>query len=81
MNPTTDLIKENNMTVYQRKGYNDRQEYLLSLSEEYEMGYEDVLAIADVLGEVEDFDGLVSALDEWDVLNSSFIEYAEQVIE
>ena len=49
--------------VYQRNGYSSRREYLNSLAEEY--GKEAVFAIADVLGPNEDFDGLVTELEDY----------------
>lgn len=52
------------MTVYEVKGYIDRDDYLKSLAEEYEVDLATVLALASVLGPSEDFDGLVSALED-----------------
>jgi hypothetical protein len=49
------------MNIYQKNGYADRQEYLDSLTEEYG---EVVYIIADMLGETEDFDGLVTTLED-----------------
>lgn len=46
---------------YELNGYKDRKEYLDSLAEEYG---ENVYFLADMLGESEDFDGLVSALED-----------------
>jgi hypothetical protein len=50
---------------YLERGFASRAEYLKSLSEEYEVGIEEVQAIADLLGPTEDFDGLVSALEDF----------------
>ncbi len=50
--------------VYQENGYTDRDDYLKSLSEDYGVPIEAVLALADVLGPDEDFDGLVSNLED-----------------
>ena len=50
--------------VYQENGYTDRDDYLNSLSEDYGVPIEAVLALADVLGPDEDFDGLVSNLED-----------------
>lgn len=72
MNHTLDLVKEKPMSIYQKKGYADRNEYLLSLAEEYEMDVEDVFTIANTLGKMEDFDGLLMALDDWTMLNDAF---------
>lgn len=53
--------------IYQEHGYFDRAAYLLFLSEEYYIEHEIVLALADVLGPEEDFDGLVSTLEDTDM--------------
>ena len=50
--------------VYQRNGYKHRQDYLESLADDYEIDLETVLALAEVLGPSEDFDGLVSAIED-----------------
>ena len=50
--------------IYQQNGYTDRDDYLTCLSEDYEVSIEDVYSLADMLGENEDFDGLVSALED-----------------
>ena len=50
--------------VYQENGYADRADYLNSLSEDYGIPAEAVLALAEVLGPDEDFDGLVSNLED-----------------
>ena len=55
---------ENEQTIYQQKGYEDRKDYLKSLSEDYGVPYYMVLEIANMLGETEDFDGLVTSLED-----------------
>ena len=50
--------------VYQENGYADRADYLNSLSEDYGIPAEAVLALAEVLGPDEDFDGLISSLED-----------------
>lgn len=52
------------MSVYTDNGYANRQEYLLSLAEDYGVDYTDVVAVAGILGPSEDFDGLLSALED-----------------
>lgn len=42
----------------------DREDYLRMLSEEYGVDYYTVSCMADVLGENEDYDGLISALED-----------------
>ncbi|ALS22262.1 hypothetical protein [Paenibacillus naphthalenovorans] len=53
-----------NQNIYQENGYTNRREYLESLAEDYGVSLETVLAIADMYGESEDFDGLLSALED-----------------
>jgi hypothetical protein len=48
-------------TVYEIAGYKNRQEYLNCLAEDYG---EAVYAAAELLGEMEDFDGLVSFCED-----------------
>lgn len=50
--------------IYQKNGYADRDDYLNCLSEDYGVSIEDVYSLAEILGENEDFDGLVSALED-----------------
>ena len=50
--------------VYEMNGYESRQDYLNNLAENMGVRPEVVFALADILGETEDFDGLVTALDD-----------------
>lgn len=50
------------MTVYTDNGYADREDYLDSLREEY--GCDLVDTLISVLPDSEDFDGLVTALED-----------------
>lgn len=59
------MFKEN---IYQQNGYTDRDDYLNCLAEDYGVPLEDVYSLADMLGENEDFDGLVSALEDAECL-------------
>lgn len=52
------------LSVYQERGYEDREEYLLSLADQYGVDLASVIALADVLGPNEDFDGLVSMIED-----------------
>ena len=54
-----DKMDEN---IYQENGYADRDDYLNRLSEDYSVSIEDVYDLAEILGENEDFDGLVLLL-------------------
>ena len=53
------------MNVYQENGYKDRKDYLKSLAEDFDMEYLDVLMLATTLGEVEDFDALITSLEDY----------------
>ena len=53
-----------NENIYQENGYADRDDYLNCLSEDYGVSIEDIYSLAEMLGENEDFDGLVSALED-----------------
>ena len=47
--------------VYKMNGYDNRQDYLDSLAEEYG---DNVYFLADLLGPSEDFDGLITSLED-----------------
>lgn len=50
---------------YQAFGYENREDYLSCLAEDYGLSLEQVVRpLADLLGPTEDFDGLVSALED-----------------
>ena len=51
-----------NENIYQENGYADRDDYLTCLSEDYGVSIEDVYDLTEILGENEDFDGLVVLL-------------------
>lgn len=50
--------------IYREKGYRNRKDYLESLADDYDIPLYVVLAAAQVLGPYEDFDGLISILDD-----------------
>ena len=52
------------MTVYEENGYSNREDYLKSLAEDFDMEYKDVLMLATTLGEEEDFDALITSLED-----------------
>jgi hypothetical protein len=58
------ILESDNVNVYQRNGYGSRTEYLESLADEHGISFETVSDLADLLGEVEDFDGLVNACQD-----------------
>lgn len=57
-------VKIAKQIIYQQNGYADRDDYLTCLAEDYEIPIEDVYSLANMLGANEDFDGLVSALED-----------------
>lgn len=50
--------------IYHQNGYESRKDYLKSLAEENGVSYENVLMIAELLGPDEDFDGLVTSVED-----------------
>ena len=59
------MFKEN---IYQENGYADRDDYLTCLSEDYGVSIEDVYSLAEMLGENEDSDGLISVLEDAEMI-------------
>lgn len=51
-------------TIYQEHGYKDRKDYLKGLAEENGLSYQTVYLMANLLGPSEDFDGLVTMLED-----------------
>lgn len=51
-------------SIYLRNGFKNRDDYLKSLSEDYGVPLDVVYMLADTLGESEDFDGLITALED-----------------
>ena len=56
----------NKMSVYTENGYKNRRDYLNGLAEDYGVPLEIVYAAADLLGPEEDFDGLVTTIEDYD---------------
>jgi len=50
--------------IYKENGYTDRKDYLQCMSDMYGVPLDVVTELADLLGESEEFDGLVSALED-----------------
>lgn len=55
----------NAYNAYTENGYKNRADYLQCLSEDYEVDIHTVVMLADLLGPNEDFDGLVTALEDY----------------
>jgi hypothetical protein len=51
--------------IYTENGYKSREDYLNSLSKDYGIDLESVKTISDMLGPNEDFDGLITSLDDY----------------
>ena len=51
--------------VYEMNGYADRQDYLDDLADNMGIDRSIVSALADMVGETEDFDGLVTGLQDF----------------
>lgn len=49
---------------YEEEGYENRRDYLQGLADEYGVDYITVAVLADALGPNEDFDGLVTELED-----------------
>ena len=55
------------MSIYQENGFESRREYLLDLADNMGIDASIVFALADMLGSSEDFDGLVTSLEDYAV--------------
>ena len=53
------------MNVYKEQGYKDRDDYLKFLASDFCLSEDIVFALADMLGGGEDFDGLVTSLEDY----------------
>lgn len=53
------------MSIYTDQGYKDRIDYLTSLAVDFALPIEVVLITADLLGDDEDFDGLINMLEDY----------------
>jgi hypothetical protein len=54
------------MNDYTENGYKDRHDYLTALAENTGVDMETVFTLASLLGPSEDFDGLVTTLEDMD---------------
>jgi hypothetical protein len=53
------------MSIYTDEGYESRRDYLTSLADDFGVDTEIVFTIAGMLGSGEDFDGLVTELEDY----------------
>ncbi len=52
------------MSIYQDNGYENRRDYLACLADDFNLPLETVITLASILGANEDFDGLVTSLED-----------------
>lgn len=52
------------MSIYTDEGYKSRRDYLENLAQDMGVDTDTVFALASMLGSSEDFDGLVTALED-----------------
>ena len=62
------------MNIYEENGYASRGEYLDAMAEDYGLEKSDVRLLADLLGPNEDFDGLLSGLEEMQDMKTRYQE-------
>ena len=51
-------------SIYQEQGFENRKDYLNSLAEDFGVDRQTVYTLASMLGSSEDFDGLISSLED-----------------
>ena len=57
--------EEEKMSIYTQQGYGSRADYLKQLADDYGVEEQVVFQLAALLGPNEDFDGLVSEVDDY----------------
>jgi len=55
------------MSVYTEYGYESRRDYLESVADDFGIDKGTVFAIAGLLGASEDFDGLITSLEDYSI--------------
>ena len=50
--------------IYTTNGYIDRDDYLRALANDFNAALDTVIMLADLLGPSEDFDGLITSLED-----------------
>lgn len=53
------------MSIYTEQGYTSRRDYLQCLADDFGVPFSTVCAMASMLGASEDFDGLVTSLEDY----------------
>lgn len=59
-----DVMKHFGRDIYAERGYATRLDYLRSLADDYGADFDAVLAVAELLGPSEDFDGLIIMIED-----------------
>lgn len=59
------MTTDQEFNPYKENGYENRKEYLKAMAEDHGVPYGDVLELAQILGPEEDFDGLVTNLQDY----------------
>lgn len=54
------------MSIYTENGFTNREDYLTNLAGDFDVPTNIVFELADLLGDIEDFDGLVSSLGDYE---------------
>ena len=54
------------MNIYKENGYENRQDYLDSLADDFGIESVTIRDLADILGPTEDFDGLITSLEDYE---------------
>ncbi|MBF0650762.1 RNA polymerase [Dysgonomonas sp. GY75] len=67
-NDTVHVHAKKTDDIYRQNGYKDRRDYLKSVAGQYGTDRMVVGSMAEPLGETEDFDGLISALEDFPLL-------------
>jgi len=62
-----DVIKQN-QKMYEEHGAKNRTEYISNLADQYGVPLDMAMIAADTLGPTEDFDGLVSTLQDYEYM-------------
>ena len=67
-----------NYNIYKEYGFENRQAYLQSLAEDYNLDITTVTMFANFLGKGEDFDGLITMLeDHEEMMEKEFSDFDE----
>jgi len=54
--------------IYQENGYKNRRDYLECMAEDYNIPLDVVFSIASLYGKSEYFDGLINALEDYEMI-------------